>query len=336
MQNSPTTAPLSFDGAVNTASGLITVNNALAANDFSSLGVINVNNGGTLTNSVSNLILGGGSRTTVNSGGSIQLLPGTSLELLGALLVNNGQVNGPVDVNFGSLAKGTGSYTTVSVFDGGKFAPGNSPGLVTISSTYTQADGSTLLAEIGGTTKGTQYDSLAVTGAATLDGTLDVSLINGFVPASGNSFEVLHANGGIFGAFKQVSLPTLGAGLAWNVVYSNFAVMLQVNASIVAGDYNDNGIVDAADYTIWRDTLGSTTDLRANGDNTGAIANVIDLADYTVWKANFGAHSGSGAGGSANAAVPEPTTLLLLIFGAVGVSIGGRWRARRVSILIHE
>ena len=37
------------------------------------------------------------------------------------------------------------------------------------------------------------------------------------------------------------------------------------------GDYNQNHIVDAADYTIWRDTLGSTTDLRANGDNTGAV-----------------------------------------------------------------
>jgi T5SS/PEP-CTERM-associated repeat protein/autotransporter-associated beta strand protein len=328
-------APLTFDGAVNTASGLITVNNALAANDFSSLGVITVNNGGTLTNSVSNLILGGGSRTTVNSGGSIQLLPGTSLELLGALLVNNGQVNGPVNVNFGSLAKGTGSYTTVSVFDGGKFAPGTSPGLVTISSTYTQVDGSTLLAEIGGTSKGAQYDALAITGAANLDGTLDVSLINSFVPASGNSFELLHANGGIVGAFKQVSLPTLGAGLAWNVVYSNFAVILQVNASIIAGDYNGDGIVDAADYTVWRDTLGSTTDLRANGDNTGASAGKIDQADYTFWKTNFGAHAGSGSGGSSNAAVAEPTTLLLLIVGAVGVSIRGRWCAKRVSILIN-
>jgi hypothetical protein len=39
-----------------------------------------------------------------------------------------------------------------------------------------------------------------------------------------------------------------------------------------ASDYNLNGVVDAAEYTIWRNTLGSTTDLRANGDNTGATA----------------------------------------------------------------
>jgi hypothetical protein len=266
---------------------------------------------------VGNLVLGGGSRTTVNSGGSIQLLPGTSLELLGALLVNNGQINGPVNINYGALAKGSGSYTAVSVFDGGKFAPGTSPGQVTISSTYTQTDGSTLLAELGGTSKGAQYDSLAVTGAANLDGTLDVSLINGFVPSSGNSFEVLHANGGITGAFSQVSLPPLGAGLAWNVVYSNVSVTLQVNASIVPGDYNHNGIVDTADYTIWRDTLGSTTDLRANGDDTGASAGKIDQADYAIWKSNFGSHSGSGS--SSNSAVPEPATMWMLVAGILTI-----------------
>ena len=63
-----------------------------------------------------------------------------------------------------------------------------------------------------------------------------------------------------------------------------------------SGDYNGNGIVDAADYTIWRDTLGSTTDLCANGDNTGASAGVIDQADYTFWKSKFGATSGSRCG----------------------------------------
>jgi hypothetical protein len=89
-----------------------------------------------------------------------------------------------------------------------------------------------------------------------------------------------------------------------------------VAVNTVSGDYNLNGIVDAADYTIWRDTLGSTTDLRANGDNTGSSAGSIDQADYNIWKANFGAHAGSGSG--ATAAVPEPASLWLLIVGAAG------------------
>ena len=56
------------------------------------------------------------------------------------------------------------------------------------------------------------------------------------------------------------------------------------------GDFNADGRTDAADYTVWRNTLGSTTDLRANGDDTGASEGVIDEADYAVWKEYFGWH----------------------------------------------
>ena len=58
------------------------------------------------------------------------------------------------------------------------------------------------------------------------------------------------------------------------------------------GDYNGNGTVDAADYTIWSDTRGSTEDFRANGSNEGASLDVIDEADYQVWKDAFGEASG--------------------------------------------
>jgi len=54
--------------------------------------------------------------------------------------------------------------------------------------------------------------------------------------------------------------------------------------NIFGGDYNKNGFVDAADYSIWRDTLGSTTNLRADGDKN----NIIEEADYEFWKARFG------------------------------------------------
>ena len=46
------------------------------------------------------------------------------------------------------------------------------------------------------------------------------------------------------------------------------------------GDYNGDGRIDAGDYTLWRNTLGSTTDLRADGNRDG----VVDEADYQVWK----------------------------------------------------
>jgi hypothetical protein len=87
----------------------------------------------------------------------------------------------------------------------------------------------------------------------------------------------------------------------------------------VAGDYNGDGHADAADYTVWRDTLGSTIDLRANGDNTGASANVIDQADYTFWKSHFGS-SGSGSGSRLSGAVPEPSSIALGVLGAAGMA----------------
>jgi hypothetical protein len=68
-----------------------------------------------------------------------------------------------------------------------------------------------------------------------------------------------------------------------------------------AGDYNANSVADAADYVLWRHTLGSTTDLRANGDDSGASAGIIDQADYAVWRSHFGevaAAAGSAAGGA--------------------------------------
>jgi hypothetical protein len=50
------------------------------------------------------------------------------------------------------------------------------------------------------------------------------------------------------------------------------------------GDYNKDSVVNAADYTVWRNTLGSMSDLRADGDKNG----VIQQADYDYWKARFG------------------------------------------------
>ena len=90
-----------------------------------------------------------------------------------------------------------------------------------------------------------------------------------------------------------------------------------------SGDYNGDGVVDAADYTFWRDKLGSTTDLRADGNGDG----VVDDADYAVWQSFYGTTYGSGAGAGTSAAVPEPSCLILLVAGAVVLpAFRRRWR----------
>jgi hypothetical protein len=59
--------------------------------------------------------------------------------------------------------------------------------------------------------------------------------------------------------------------------------------SLANGDYNMDGVVDASDYTVWRDHLGKTNATFADGDGDGN--GVVDAADYTIWYNNFG-HTG--------------------------------------------
>ncbi|MBB6428387.1 hypothetical protein HNQ40_000193 [Algisphaera agarilytica] len=79
-----------------------------------------------------------------------------------------------------------------------------------------------------------------------------------------------------------------------------------LEAMVISGDYNLNGTVDAADYTVWADSFGSTTNLAADGNGNG----VVDAADYTVWADNFGA---GGTNISGQLQIPEPGGLAVLI-----------------------
>ncbi len=84
------------------------------------------------------------------------------------------------------------------------------------------------------------------------------------------------------------------------------------------GDYNDNGVVDAADYTVWRNNLGAAAGTLPNDVDGG----VIGLAQYNTWKANFGTAAGAAAVGGT---VPEPAVLGLVVSNII-VSLGIRIR----------
>jgi endoglucanase len=86
---------------------------------------------------------------------------------------------------------------------------------------------------------------------------------------------------------------------------------------VLAGDYSRNGVVDAADYVVWRKNLG-----------------VFPADAYATWRSHYGQSPGSGSGANTSAAVPEPATIMLFIVAAAGMSARRRWRARRVSKLI--
>jgi hypothetical protein len=85
---------------------------------------------------------------------------------------------------------------------------------------------------------------------------------------------------------------------------------------IEPGDYNQDDVVDATDYVVWRDTLGQSVPMLgtgADGDGNG----VIGPADFDVWRANFG--SPTLGAGSQTAEVPEPSALALFVATLFGV-----------------
>jgi hypothetical protein len=96
-------------------------------------------------------------------------------------------------------------------------------------------------------------------------------------------------------------------------------VDVPINSTLFArerllGDYNGDFVVDAADYTIWRNAEGLTgVELPADGAGANGLPDgVVDQLDYWCWKTNFGQSVDlEGAASHAQATVPEPACLSL-------------------------
>jgi hypothetical protein len=91
-----------------------------------------------------------------------------------------------VAVFAGAFAGSGGSSGGGDIFFLGDLRPGNSPAIVSFDNNIGFGPTTTLDIELGGVTPGSQFDRLEISGAVTLDGVIDVSLINGFAPKLGN------------------------------------------------------------------------------------------------------------------------------------------------------
>ena len=82
-------------------------------------------------------------------------------------------------------------------------------------------------------------------------------------------------------------------------------------ATTIPGDYNNNGVVDGADFVVWRNNERTTKVLP--NDPYGPV---IGASQYNLWRANFGKTPGTGAGSLVDAGgVPEPGTIVLILGG---------------------
>jgi autotransporter-associated beta strand protein len=302
-----------FVAAANTGGTSIFASNPLNAGNPSTN---NVQIKSTNTNAAFITLNGDLSFDNRNTAGSIFII-GDPIQGVGKLtkigagpmeITNTGTYSGGTVVDAGSLKvrhadafdNGFGHYDATD----GTLGSGN----VTVNSTATKLEIDTTLAAIN-----------VIADTATL------SLAGGGTPAfADQGYADLGASinevvgGLILGGVAQTTAGTYGSSSSTatfqNDEYFSGTGLITLTPVGLAGDYNGNGVVDAADYVVWRQNPG------AHGG---------DPAGYDTWRAHFGNTVGAGAGsalGNGNQAIPEPGTVLLAVAGVLLASVGRRRR----------
>jgi hypothetical protein len=240
----------------------------------------------------------------VQNGARLTTFSGVNVESNGILQLSDGTLDTQFVEIVGGTLRGSGLITTGSGSiagqvenRGGTVAPGNGLGSLSVIGRFANDRSGTLAFELGGTTAG-QFDTIIVTGGATLDGTLAIALANGFTPSSGNMFTLLTTTEAIGGVFDNLIVPD---GINMRLNYLANSLQLQVGNP---GDFNFDNTIDAADYVIWRN----------NG--WGPL-------NYDAWRSHIGMTYGSGA------AVPEPAAVTLVALSACGFACRRRARVTR-------
>jgi RTX calcium-binding nonapeptide repeat (4 copies) len=267
------------------------LNSNAAAGSFTITNGRNLNAAGALSNA-GNVTIGSGSTLSTAAGNYTQTAGSTVLAATTSVL----DPAGIADIQGGSLS-GLGTVLG-NVQNAGQAAPGLSPGIILVTGDYNQAAAGALNIEIGGTNAVTpEFDQLVVSGAVTLGGALNVSLINGFAPHIGDSFRILNktSTGGIGGAFTNAADgATLFVGnFAFHVTYAggtdnNDVVLIAINIAPTLNPITDPAAIleDAGQQII---NLGGITaggvesqalTVTATSSNPGLIPNPVAVT-YT-------------------------------------------------------
>ena len=211
-------------------------------------------------------------------------------------------------VFFGDFDGSGGTSGTGTVYSEGDLRPGNSPALVSFGGDLVLGGNASLAIELGGIVAGSEHDVIDATGRLSLDGALNVTLIDGFNPLPGQTFDILDF-GSIAGGFSQFNLPKLDVYLEWDTsdIYTSGQLAVIQNDPI-PGDADYDGTVNNSDAAIlaanWQSGPGTVWD---QGDFNGD--GYVDAADATLLAANWQT--------SASTTVPEPSAAVLLLCMAI-------------------
>jgi hypothetical protein len=183
--------------------------------------------------------------------------------------------------NTGTLG-GNGRVNGSLTNSGGTVSPGLDVGIFTVDGNFTQSSTGTLAVDLASETS---FDVLNVLGSATLDGTLDISLL-GFEPTESDTFTILKTTGGIIDNGLVV---TGGTGLSYSVVGNNLVLSFQES---LPGDFDGDGDVDGRDFLAWQ---------------RGSSPSPFSSIDLAAWQSAY-----NGGALAAATTVPEPTCLVIL------------------------
>jgi hypothetical protein len=199
--------------ATNAAAGSFTLagdQDFTTAGAFTNQGLMTISTGSTFTLGAGGAYVQSAGKTTVN--GTLAFVSGT-----GSVAIERGSVFG--DGTLEASVKSSGSVTPG--------ASATTTGTLTVSGAYVQTSAGSLNANIAGTSPGTEYSQLNGEAGASLSGTLNIALLNGFVPAVGSTFEILKCTG-LKGTFTTVNGAAIDSNEHFTVQYNSNNVTLLV------------------------------------------------------------------------------------------------------------
>ena len=187
-------------------------------------------NGNTVT--LAGTIGGPGGLTKIGAGtlalSNANTYTGATAVTAGTLIVNGSIANSAVTVNSGATLAGTGTVGATTIQNGGTFAPGNSPGTMTVGGNLAFQSGALYVVQVNPSTASST--NVTAGGTATLAGTVQAAFASGSYVS--RTYTILSAAGGRSGTFGSLSTVNLPAGFTASLSYSATDAILNLSANL--------------------------------------------------------------------------------------------------------